>query len=700
MKSLRCLLSFLSVLLVLPAVARAQLWSGLINANRAIDWTQAGIPGGLPDASWPICATVSAYSGSASTINSALSSCSSAHPGGGVVVLGSGTFTLSSSISFPQNTQGHLVLRGQGANSTHLLFTGAGTSGHIFISGSDTNHYRGAAWSGISVTGGLSQDSTTLTLSSVSGITTNVSALIMVQCDTGFSGAGCTGNSVDNNGYFECASAWTSTGHGCAVSTEGPDGSNWIPGGQSWQTEMFLVTGINGNNVTISRPLHHPNWSTGQSAQVQPFKVIPQDGIENLWVDSSGDEGSSSSPGPNGIELVDCYQCWVSGVEASNSGSHDIYIYQCINSVVQNSYTYGNPVSYGDNTGIWVANGSFNLIQNNICHRTASCNFNDGPEEGDVVAYNYAAGLTSGTGTVGQLNSGSETHSAGDNFMLYEGNIWTRSDDDLDHGLHLNQTYFRNLLLGYDSWVNGGHGTYTSVQFGTWAYSNGFGSRYTNIIANVLGTPGVQTTYNWTASDSNQFGSNYIYILGAGSTASGPGSDPLAQCSVAGTNMCWGNWDVVNNAAQWNSSEVSSSAPSFPNSVPVQGVLPKSFLYSSAPSWWPSSVPFPAIGPDVTGGNVGQCGGSINQTSQAGLPATSSSQCGSGQPLNSAWAGHVNANPAMACYLRMGGLPDGSGSILTFSATQCYGSVSSSSPTTPPPSGAPNPPTNLSVVVD
>ena len=54
-----------------------------------------------------------------------------------------------------------------------------------------------------------------LTLDSVSGITANVSALIMNQCDTGYSGSTCTaGNSVDNGGYFECAAPWTSEGHG------------------------------------------------------------------------------------------------------------------------------------------------------------------------------------------------------------------------------------------------------------------------------------------------------------------------------------------------------------------------------------------------------------------------------------------------------------------------------------------------------
>ena len=121
MKSRRCLLSYLIILLLVPTAARAQLWSGLINSNRAVDWTQAGIPGGLPDASWPVCQTISAYSGSPSTINSALSSCASAHPTGGVVVLGSGTFNLSGAINLP--THGYVALRGQDASSTKLVFS-------------------------------------------------------------------------------------------------------------------------------------------------------------------------------------------------------------------------------------------------------------------------------------------------------------------------------------------------------------------------------------------------------------------------------------------------------------------------------------------------------------------------------------------------------------------------------------------------
>src|ERR1700694_4195001 len=126
MKRSLSLLLFFITLLIFPAAAHAQAWSGIISPTRAVDWTQAGLPGDtLPDAGWPICTTISLYSGTAATIVNALSACNAAHPSGGVVALGAGTFTLSTGIQFPQNTIGHLALRGQGANSTQLNFTGS-----------------------------------------------------------------------------------------------------------------------------------------------------------------------------------------------------------------------------------------------------------------------------------------------------------------------------------------------------------------------------------------------------------------------------------------------------------------------------------------------------------------------------------------------------------------------------------------------
>src|SRR5215831_15079772 len=108
------------LLLSVPTQGAAQLWNGVISPSRGVDWSIAGIPGGLPDANWTQCgATIAPYSGSATTINNALASCGANH----YVSLGAGTFSLTSTIVFPNS--GHVVLRGAGANATFIQFTGS-----------------------------------------------------------------------------------------------------------------------------------------------------------------------------------------------------------------------------------------------------------------------------------------------------------------------------------------------------------------------------------------------------------------------------------------------------------------------------------------------------------------------------------------------------------------------------------------------
>ena len=103
-------------------------------------------------------------------------------------------------------------------------------------------------------------------------------------------------------------------------------------------------------------------------------------------------------------------------------------------------------------------------------------------------------------------------------------------------------------------------------------------------------------------------------------------------------------------------------------------------LYAAKPAWWPAGNPWPVIGPDVTGGNIGTCsGGGYN-----GAQATSASQCTGGTLISAGLNGEAYSNPAMDCYLNvMGGPPDGTGSLLTnFDADVCYGAQ-------PPPPQAP-----------
>jgi hypothetical protein len=65
---------------------------------------------------------------------------------------------------------------------------------------------------------------------------------------------------------------------------------------------------------------------------------------------------------------------------------------------------------------------------------------------------------------------------------------------------------------------------------------------------------------------------------------------------------------------------------------------------AAKPAWWPSTKAWPPIGPDVTGGNITGLGG------------------------------HASTIPAEDCFRGpMAGPVDGSGNVLTFTASGCYG---------------------------
>jgi hypothetical protein len=121
----------------------------------------------------------------------------------------------------------------------------------------------------------------------------------------------------------------------------------------------------------------------------------------------------------------------------------------------------------------------------------------------------------------------------------------------------------------------------------------------------------------------------------------------------------WGNYDTVNNAVRFVASEVPSGITPFPNPLPASQALPASFYLSGPPSFWSTpwgTPPWPAIGPDVTSGNI------------------------------TGWSGHANKIPARLCYENT----PKTNNILNFNAAACYSSTAAPRP---------NPPTNLTIIV-
>jgi len=687
MRRSHSILLFFIASLIFPAVAHAQAWSGIISPSRAVDWTQAGIARGLPDAGWTQCgSTIAAYNGSASTITTQLASCSVNQ----YIQLGAGTFTLSGQIKFP--TTGHLALRGMGANSTFIVLSGTPshcnqTSAMICAMSSDGTYTTQPPARIYNWTAGYAQGSNQVTLSSTSGISTNSTMLFLDQCDTGYSGASCSGSAVDNGQLFICGDKYNGT-TGC--SSNGPDGGGLRP--ERNQLEIATATAINGNVVTITPPLKMPNWASGQTPQAWIVQPIAQVGIENLAIDSAGVQTTL-------VEFGNAYNWWVSGVKFTNFYQWAVNAFQTANGIAQNNYCYHStgPDSYCFRLSV----SSNNLVQNNIIQQVFAPLVFDGASSGDVVAYNFV-NLVSYPSDY--MRAAFFSH-AGNYFDLYEGNIGNEQYNDGNHGTASMITRFRNFFTGWESCANGQCGSSKKIT-STNSLNDQYGSRYENNVANVLGTPGYHTAYQSVSSNVA------VLTIGAGNGGASPAvpTDPLSKA----TSLLWGNYDVATNGVRFCGSisdtgwlttclstlEVPLGLSILSNPVPTkgdtgagQGALPASFYLSSKPAWF-GSIPWPAIGPDVSGGSVGVCSGTLNAPGQfAGVPAMSNAQC-RGTSLVAGWAGHVNANPAVNCYLSiMNGPPDGSGSVLAFDANACYASGS-------PPPPAPNPPTNLVVVVN
>jgi len=676
MKSTRLSLFLFVLLLTIPSSVCAQEWSGIIDPSRAVDWSGAGIPGGIPTRTVQCGPTIAAYSGSAATINNAIASC----PAGQFVSLGAGTFNLTSGITFGGHN--NVTLRGQGANQTVLVFTGAGAGNYNSVVSMESTglNENDAPQNVCDWTAGYSAGSSVITLancgstSPATGSLSNLqvgSILILDQLD----------EATDTGTIWNCAtmSVCANTIQGGEARTNGTcNGSMCLRS----QQQGVIVMAINGAQITISPSLYMPNWRSSQKPQVW-FISSPAVGmgLEYLSVDATN-SGSSQT-----VMIANCDQCYVNGIRGIYANRSHVRFLQATRFILQNSYFYENQSHASVSYGAEIMGGWNGLIQNNIFQQDTdsepSCS---GSCSGNVVSYNFDVDNT-WTQSGGWMQAGYYQHASGDEFNLWEGNIGPGYNADQVHGTHHFETVFRNYLSGYQTAGCGsaGQSTCTAQTIPIQIYS---GARYFNVIGNVLGQSGYHNQYWCNASGGSGCSGaiTSIFVTGFTNNGGNPDTSITGYCSSPGCASLgdfdpqvgaylfrWGNWDVVTNAARWcgnssdpgwsttcsSTSEVPASIASYANSVPSSTTLPASFYLSGTPAWF-GSVAFPPIGPDVTGGNISGMGG------------------------------HANMNPAMACYFGlMGGPADGSGGVLSFNANSCYGQAG------PPPA----PPTGLSAVV-
>jgi hypothetical protein len=540
-----------------PAHAQGVAPAEVLAASRRVDWSGAGVAGGIPERAAGTCASLDAGA-TAASINAAIAACS----GGGVVFLTAGTYNLTAGITFRGIS--NVTLRGAGPEQTILKFTGSDPCGGLHANVCVIGWSR--VWSGNvpdanirNWTAQYEKGTTRITLDSTTGLTVG-SVVVLDQVDDTADGGDVIVS--DTVGQF---------------SLEGG-----APGRQNRAQQQFVqVTAISGNDVTIAPGLYMTNWRASQQPQVWWWgETALMNGVEDLTLDHSGSTETA------GIGFQNAYNGWVKNVKSVNPKRNHVWLNQAARIEVRDCYLYGTKTAASMSYGVESFTSSDDLVINNIFHRVTSP-IMVGPNSGSVFAYNYMIDMAYylQTWMMAGIVGG---HDAGTGMNLFEGNAGNQFAMDLYHGTGNYATLFRNQLTGTEpgkwQWGN-------TTPVNIWAFN-----RAINIVGNVLGTDGYHRIYEDSSAPQAVRGwpERSIYVLGfSGSGEHQPlGHDPL----VMSTMLRWGNFDYATRQTHWNSDELPAGHP-----VPATQQLPASLFLAARPDWW-GATPWPAIGPDVTGG--------------------------------------------------------------------------------------------------
>ena len=211
-------------------------------AGCGVDWTQVGVPGGVPTGTQsgstiaaPACGNGS--SDCTSTINTALSSCGGSSGSEKYVMLGAGTFLYDGVIAIPS----YCYLIGQGANNT-ILKQGSSSSRIVFVAAGGDISASGA----VNITAGATAGSTSETLSSTSGVSAGMFMVVSELNNPTY---------VDVNGSeglgsgFYCIYNW----------------GRWRGTGMKARCEIVAITNVAGSVVTTNPPLADDYGGTASS---------------------------------------------------------------------------------------------------------------------------------------------------------------------------------------------------------------------------------------------------------------------------------------------------------------------------------------------------------------------------------------------------------------------------------------------------
>lgn len=535
-------------------------------ADRLLDWSYAGIPGGIPKnaaiyRSLGVPGQASSFSQAVTStqINRALSSC----PSGQVVYLNPGTYSVDQ-ISFDAYVG--KTLRGAGAGQTILLLNGR-------IVNRDITFHEGH---GAPVASGYIKGSTSITLASTPSERFRAGSLI------------CLSEEASPNKWGPGVGVYYRSGF--------PSGSSVYNLNETrCFRHMNRIVSVVGSTLKLAAPIPL-DFSPSLDVKAYPQGTAERTslcGLEDMTLDA---QDRIDTP----ISFISADRCWIQDVELKNVPGSDIGMirfWQCFQCEIRRCYIHG-ATGYPHQTDGYATAfnyGSSNcLIIDCIVDKVADLCESNGASA-CAYLYNYSrdtlrAGIYSRGMTV--------SHGPHGFMLLVEGNVLSTIANDGYHGSTSHVVVFRNHINGLNSQgpleqrklVNLCRGSYFHTLVGNILGDASWRPAYYEFP--YAGGSSIQAVYflGFPAADSVMIPHSGAPVFMNYSKYFGSVLDRAAQYpdpDVARTLIRHGNYDFYNKAVVWD------------GSIPWRTV-PNSLIYSSKPEFF-GSLSWPPIGPDVRG---------------------------------------------------------------------------------------------------
>jgi len=364
--------------------------------SRSVDWTNTGVQGGIPCVSsvYDVTTTTPALVGDSITDNKAnfqeLLNNTSAYPSPCVFYFPAGTYFFSEMISMV----GGRVIRGASPSSTVFNFK-------FGLSGADNPCIETVLYNygaNINITSGATKGSIALVVANSSSFAAGDWAEMFQANDCVAGGLMYTLNPSDG-----CTISWAANAIG----------------------QIFKIDSISSDTLFIDRPLRITYTAPAGGLVMRTVEMIENVGFENFKIVKQDTTSTNSSAYT--FQFKNAANCWIRNIESDSTYTGHVWVEQCSNMEVRDSYFSQSFVYGGSGEGYGVMLGQHvgsSLVENNVFNHLRHAMLCKQGANGNVFGYNYSANAY-WTGSPG-IPPSITAHGQYPYENLYEGNIVQR----------------------------------------------------------------------------------------------------------------------------------------------------------------------------------------------------------------------------------------------------------------------------------